>query len=164
LLNRSDEHILIPSKALDQDGDSQMQSSHTEEMTSVNPATPDTRSHELNALNALASELSPPSSQGVPLLSPINGANANGKRPLSTLDVNGDAPPSVRSDWAPATEPAVVHTHEVSGYKWTRQEDEPGWAWKNKKALDEYHRAYDTMIMKDFKIGGEFIWRGPKDE
>ena len=147
--------ILISSKALDQDGDSQMQSSHAEEMTSVNPATPS---------NVLASELSPPSSQGVPLVSPINGANANGKRPLSTLDVNGDAPPFVRSDWAPPTEPAIVHTHEASGYKWTRQEDEPGWAWKNKKALDEYHRAYDTLIMKDFKIGGEFIWRGPKDE
>ena len=123
-------------------------------MASVIPATPDA------GLNAHASELSPPSSQGVPLASPTNGshgANANGKRPLSTLDVNGDAYPPSRSTVPTTSEPGVVHTHEASGYKWTKQEDEPGWAWKNKKALDEYHRAYDTLVMKDLKIGGELI-------
>jgi len=120
-----------------------------ESTTAFQPATPDTRS------SALASELSPPSSQGVPLASPVYGANANGKRPLSTLDVNGDAPPSLRSAQVAAPEPAEVQTHQSSGYTWTKQEDEPGWAWKSKRAVDEANRAQDSLIMKDLRIGGE---------
>ncbi|GAB7338976.1 hypothetical protein MBLNU457_5645t1 [Dothideomycetes sp. NU457] len=138
--------------ALDEDGDSVMQSSLAmqESTASFTPVTPDTRS------NALTSELSPPSSQGVPIASPLHGANANGKRPLSTLDVNGDAPPPLRSAQAAASGPAEVQTHQPSGYTWTKQEDEPGWSWKSKRALDEANRAQDSLVMKDLRVGDRY--------
>ena len=46
-------------------------------------------------------------------------------------------------------------THERSGYQWSRAEDEPGYAWTNKKAVDEYHRAADALVHKDSMVKGE---------
>lgn len=43
-------------------------------------------------------------------------------------------------------------THTPSGYTWTRAEDEPGYSWLNKKALDEASRAWDNMSHKDHMI------------
>ena len=48
-------------------------------------------------------------------------------------------------------------THERSGYQWNRAEDEPGYAWLNKKAMDEYHRAADGLVHKDSMILGMFV-------
>ena len=52
-------------------------------------------------------------------------------------------------------------THERSGYTWGREEDAPGYAWMNKKALDEFHRAWDSLVHKDFMVKGELNcwWR-----
>lgn len=52
-----------------------------------------------------------------------------------------------------------VKTHQKSGYQWSRNEDEPGFAWINKKALDECARAYETLQHKDSYIGSE--WHTP---
>lgn len=48
-------------------------------------------------------------------------------------------------------------THDRSGYTWSREEDAPGYAWLNKKALDEYHRAWDSLVHKDSTVRGESI-------
>ncbi|KAK8196576.1 hypothetical protein M8818_006741 [Zalaria obscura] len=85
-----------------------------------------------------------------------SGANANGKRPLSTLDSNGD--PVAGSSRAHG-ESQQLKTHEASGYSWLRQEDEPGWGWRNKKAVDEAARAYDSLVYKDKRIGNR--WGDP---
>jgi hypothetical protein len=47
-----------------------------------------------------------------------------------------------------------VQTHASSGYRWTRAEDEPGYAWSNKKALDEMGRALDSLAHKDVAVKG----------
>lgn len=31
-----------------------------------------------------------------------------------------------------------VRTHQASGFQWQRAEDEPGYGWLNKKAVDEF--------------------------
>jgi len=121
----------------DDDGDSQMQSALTDLDKPVTPNHP-----HLGSI-----DISPPNSQGMPTAS--IGANANGKRPLSTVDI-GEAPMRV------AVEPPKIKTHEQSGYTWVRQEEEPGWAWKNKRAVDEANRAYEGLLMKDFGVGNRY--------
>lgn len=49
-----------------------------------------------------------------------------------------------------------TQTHSSSGYRWSRAEDEPGYAWSNKKALDEMARALDALAHKDAAVKGEF--------
>jgi len=85
-------------------------------------------------------------------------ANANGKRPLSTIDSNGDthkmqAPRSGATE--ASSELPEVKTHAQSGYSWTSPEDEPGWAWNNKRAVEEANRAWESLIMKDLHIFSE---------
>lgn len=48
-----------------------------------------------------------------------------------------------------------VKTHS-SGYKWSAKEDEPGYSWGSKKAQDEYKRAADQMVHKDFGVRCEY--------
>ncbi|KAF4547854.1 Hypothetical protein D9617_35g090050 [Elsinoe fawcettii] len=104
------------------------------------------------------SDLSPPSSQTAPLPSPR--ANANGKRPLSTLDNNVElSHPTTRSANAATTkdaEPQEVKTHQPSGYTWVKTEDEPGYSWKNKRAIEEAERAWGTILHKDRKVGNRY--------
>lgn len=121
------------------------------------PATPSAQT-----LPAHLADLSPPNSQGgVPL--PANmkdsGANANGKRPISTLDGNGDvggpaASAGLRSARVPDAQ-SQVKTHPASGYTWTKPEDEPGYLWKNKRAVEDAHKAHDSLVYKDYGVLGE---------
>lgn len=39
--------------------------------------------------------------------------------------------------------------HVESGYSWTREEDAPGYKWKNKKATEEAARAWDSLVGKE---------------
>lgn len=115
-------------------------------------------------------------------------ANANGKRPLNhisnstdhegstdegdpststtsallededaataTMTMGGTAPPA--HDFPP-------QTHAASGYTWNRVEDEPGYAWTNKKAVDECNRAWDMLTHRDHMVKGESCaveWKG----
>ena len=127
--------------------------------------------------------LSPPNSQGgvalpnttMPSVAPsASGANVNGKRPLDSLDAQGDAMAAAAaglgSDGLGAAPPAVgaggeggrptkVHTHAESGYSWSKIEDAPGWSWQNRKALDEAQRAWETGVVgKDRTVKGQFVY------
>lgn len=107
-------------------------------------------------------------------------ANANGKRPLNTISNGLDSEHVgvervTRSSAAAAATTAAaandgtgtgtgtaasnggqnVHEHAGSGYRWERPEDEPGHAWKNKKAVDEYNRAAEGLLHKDVMVRGE---------
>lgn len=42
--------------------------------------------------------------------------------------------------------------HPPTGYTWSRDEDAPGYAWKNKKAQEEFARAMDQIQDKDRMI------------
>lgn len=65
-----------------------------------------------------------------------------GPQPASQ-PLNGPLPTSVLN---------IRQTHP-SGYSWIRDEDAPGFGWKNKKATDDYMRAMDQIIDKDRMIG-----------
>ena len=138
-------HPLRPSAGLDNDGDSQMQSD------SAKATTP---------LPTSVAEISPPSSQGVPLsYSPtaaisVAGANANGKRPLSHSEANGEAPPALRSGQTKEMA-GQVKTHAQSGYTWSKAEDEPGHSWNSRRAVEDANRAWDGVLMKEMRIGSK---------
>lgn len=97
--------------------------------TTASPATP------MNAsISNLTAELSPPNSQGGASrdTSTLSSAvNANGKRPLSL------------AQGAPA---AGAHTDAETGYSWSKQEEQPGWEWKNTRAREEENRALDSIV------------------
>lgn len=144
-----------------------MQSSNStspDQIADFYPDKPSTPLHQTGLPNL--AELSPPNSQGAPLsLSTSNiavprGANANGKRPLSTVDNNGDARaavPALRGGDAVPEPPMPVKTHAPSGYSWTKAEDEPGWSWKNKRFQEDANRAWESLVLKDRRIGSELM-------
>ncbi|KAK4540543.1 hypothetical protein LTR36_009073 [Oleoguttula mirabilis] len=84
-------------------------------------------------------------------------ANANGKRPIQTIsngadhDDDGDAIVAMGGGKAGANvkprQDFPPRTHAGSGYTWARAEDEPGYAWGNKKAQDESYRAWDREVV-----------------
>jgi hypothetical protein len=153
MVKRKASYQLTPlSPPSDIDGDSAMHSSDDEmfpdEALSNNPATP------LNAsLQTLAaSELSPPNSQGGPANGPreasslSSAVNANGKRPLSLVQSGGTT-----------TAAKEAHTDADTGYSWTKQEDQPGWEWKNSRAREDESRALDTIIDQGAQIKSEYM-------
>lgn len=75
-------------------------------------------------------------------------ANSNGKRPHGAL-TNGAEEDEVEN-MPNAGKP--VKTHNGSGYRWTRAEDEPGYSWSNKKAFDEMNKAWDGLVHKDAMV------------
>ena len=87
-------------------------------------------------------------------------ANSNGKRPHGSLSNGADEDeavetmPNAGSAGSAGRSNAPTQTHASSGYCWTRAEDEPGYAWMNKKALDEMGRAYDSLAHKDVVVKG----------
>lgn len=65
-------------------------------------------------------------------------ANSNGKRPIQTIsNGNDDMDELAAMANGKARQDLPVKTHQSSGYQWQRAEDEPGYAWLNKKAVDE---------------------------
>lgn len=39
--------------------------------------------------------------------------------------------------------------YKSTGYTWSREEDAPGYGWKNKKAVEDYNRASYQLVDKD---------------
>jgi hypothetical protein len=102
--------------------------------------------------------LSPDESQTTPNMptaaSGAHLANSNGKRPHGALLNGGEEDEAVESMPNTARSNAPVQTHASSGYRWSRPEDEPGYAWRNKKATDEMARALDGLVHKDLDVRG----------
>ena len=137
----------------DHDGDSQMLSSAEESDFDGNRT--QTPANQV----AQPSNLSPPDSQhrsAMPVA--VSGSNANGKRPINTIS-NGADDVEELAAMQPRQE-FLKKTHEKSGYSWSRTEDEPGHAWMNKKALDEYHRAWDSLVHKESMVRGKVLIEG----
>jgi hypothetical protein len=97
-----------------------------------NPATP--HNSNLTGVN----EISPPNSQ--PTTRETLGVNSNGKRPLST----GLAQAVTSS----GTCGSGTHQDAETGYQWSKQEDQPGFEWKNTRAREEEARALDSIVDK----------------
>ncbi|KAG9186480.1 hypothetical protein G6011_09588 [Alternaria panax] len=126
----------------DRDGDSTMHSSPAnaasddemfpDEALPNDPAIP----HNSNLTGV--TEISPPNSQ--PTTRETLGVNSNGKRPLST----GMAQAATSS----GTGGIGTHQDAETGYRWSKQEDQPGFEWKNTRAREEEARALDSIVDK----------------
>lgn len=135
-------------------------------------------------LAAAAATTTSTASTSVPAVAPsASGANVNGKRPISSIDATGEslagasanalalgnaaAAATIASASASGasggpsssrladTPQGSVKMHGPSGYSWVRPEDEPGYAWRNKKTMDEYTRTWEAMVDKDRTVGSE---------
>lgn len=73
-----------------------------------------------------------------------NGKNANGKRTLAAAE---DGVGAGGGSGAEQSAQAVGQQGRV--------EDEPGYAWRNKKAQEEYARAMDQIVDKVRMIGSK---------
>lgn len=120
------------------------------------PETPSTRPQTSSF------DLSPPNSQGPPapistLASSASAPNANGKRPLSTLESTHDPASPIQPAMLRTTNGAALErqTHQPSGYSWTQPEDAPGYAWRNKRAVEDAERAWATVLDKDKRVASE---------
>ena len=118
-------------------------------------SSPEDSDSELNQ-TMQTSILSPPDSQHRSAMpasaSGSAGANANGKRPINTISNGAE---EVEELGQKPRQEFPTKTHERSGYKWSRAEDEPGYAWLNKKSMDEYHRTWDSLVHKDAMVRGK---------
>lgn len=123
------------------------------------PAPTDQDSHMTSSPPA-AALLSPADSQSQTLptmptsASGAHLANSNGKRPHGSLSNGADEDEAVETMPNAGRSNAPTQTHASSGYRWIRAEDEPGFAWNNKKALDEMGRAWDSLAHRDVVVKG----------
>ena len=84
-------------------------------------------------------------------------ANSNGKRPHGSLSNGADEDETVETMPNANRSNAPTQTHASSGYRWTRAEDEPGYAWTNKKAVDEMGRAWEGLAHRDVVVKGMYL-------
>jgi len=86
----------------------------------------------------------------------IESASSNQFKQHSSSTSNGTLPSMTigqgNSSSASNTGHGHKFVHPPTGYTWSRDEDAPGYAWKNKKAQEEYARAMDQIQDKDKMI------------
>lgn len=141
----------------DYEGDSQMHSSPDDsEIDTQTPTAQITNASDLQ---------SPPNSQQrsttdmPPAASGIAIANSNGKRPIQTIsNGNDDLEEIATMANGKARAELPLQTHQQSGYSWRRHDDAPGYGWLNKKAVDEYQRAYDGLVHRDLVVTRTYEW------
>jgi hypothetical protein len=47
-----------------------------------------------------------------------------------------------------------VYTDQETGYQWSKQEEQPGWEWKNQRAREEEQRALELIADQGAMIKG----------
>ncbi|KAK8192787.1 hypothetical protein IWZ00DRAFT_265354 [Phyllosticta capitalensis] len=55
-----------------------------------------------------------------------------------------------------SNKPLVPSVHAASGYRWEREADAPGWAWKNKKAQEDWFKAEETFVDRDRMVKARY--------
>ena len=137
-------------------------SNSNEDLTLSSPSDSDTQTPLQNSTSNI--QILTPDSQSQPLrqtsnmpISPtgLAGANSNGKRPINTISNGADDVEDLASSGKPRQQDFPPKVHERSGYVWEREEDAPGYIWLNKKAQDEYHRAAEALVHREFMVGSE---------
>ncbi|KAK4634913.1 hypothetical protein CLAFUW4_02141 [Fulvia fulva] len=143
--------------------DSRMSSPSRSSSTS-SPDTTTTTTPQTHLTNTAI--LSPPDSQHRTMPAPTTAstsasstsiANSNGKRPIQTIsNGNDDMDELAAMANGKARQDMPVRTHQASGFQWQRAEDEPGYGWLNKKAVDEFSRVAETLQHKDSMIKNRY--------
>ncbi|MCJ1284728.1 hypothetical protein MMC26_004064 [Xylographa opegraphella] len=128
----------------DKDRDSQMLSSDSgNESDSMFPSASDPPTPQNPGSNTLehfrSSQLSPPNSQD-----PIN-MNRN-EMQEDLMDMSEQQLGELSSGGMSSTMGVTINEESKDA------ENEPGWAWKNQKAMDDYQRAMDQVLDKNFNL------------
>ena len=120
------------------------------------PSTPRPTSSHMPPL----AELSPPSSQSrgtgiaasntktptaFDILSRSGATNGTGAGTTTTTNVQSGP-----------TAGGQVKVHEPTGYQWVRTEDEPGYAWKNRKAQEEALKALEHIVDREKMVANRY--------
>src|SRR5579871_3034418 len=135
-------------------------------LPSSGPATlhaPSTPNHNPDSATE-PSSLSPPDSRGVPVLAPAQNTKQQQQQhqqqqqqsspssampPTEVLNANGkrtlDAATDTSTPGASQISGKYLGRHE-GGYAWDREEDAPGYAWRNTKAQEEGQRALSQIV------------------
>ncbi|KAK7511329.1 uncharacterized protein IWZ02DRAFT_440867 [Phyllosticta citriasiana] len=50
----------------------------------------------------------------------------------------------------------VPSVHAASGYRWEREADAPGWAWKNKKAQEDWYKAEESFVERERMVRARY--------
>ncbi|KAI9656880.1 MAG: hypothetical protein M1821_003519 [Bathelium mastoideum] len=125
------------------------------------PSTPRQSSSHLPPV----SELSPPSSQSRQASSSTNTtSNALAQSALGiasdsamgTALTNGVGPLANTRSGGASAGTGEIKVHEGTGYQWIRVEDEPGYAWRNRKAQEEAMKALEQIVDKEKMIGSRY--------
>lgn len=142
--------MLIQTLALDEDGDSTMQSTPDDDdkddlfPSADVPTTP----------KAPTSELSPPTSHGRGLFSDSAAPSATGSLTnTSALNENGKRSLTIGGGGAKGTQSSQKSGYQ---YQWEKDEDSPGYAWKNKRATEDANRSWDNVVERDRMIGNRY--------
>jgi hypothetical protein len=129
-----------------------------------NPSTPRQTASQMPPI----SELSPPNSQHRnhadtrPTLNSTAAVAPNGEAAAMLHDAPSTAMSGIHmtEDGPPATgtmqAQGAVKTHQPTGYQWINNEDAPGWAWENRKAMEEAVKALEGVIDKGKMVGTKF--------
>jgi hypothetical protein len=130
----------------DADGDSQMHSSSdSDESSSLmfpsanDPPTPRDTARPSILDQLRGSELSPPGSQGN-----LPGGFQSGQRE-DMMGHTGMQGEGIGTEQMDPNGGGVSGDHVTDG-------KEPGWAWKNKTAVEEYHRAMEQVVDQTFSL------------
>lgn len=92
-----------------------------------------------------------------PITNPVDPLAAFGSDMSPPASQSAEIPAAANSE-ATRSQPsrfrqAQVLTHVPSGYLYTREEDAPGYLWKNKRAQEEFHRAMRDVDAKNVVVG-----------
>lgn len=144
---------LTPLNRADADGDSTMHSSpeldaDDEMFPDEGPSTP--RNAATFALDP-ASELSPPNSQGPSNVPRDDNFSAALAATPSVINANGKRTHQAASG-AAGKESGTLHTDSVTGYQWFKQDDQPGFEWKNNRAREDEARALELIVDRSLQI------------
>ena len=130
---------------------------------------PSTPNHQLHPATE-PSSLSPPDSRGVPGLAPALNTKQQQQQqqqqspsstmpPAEVLNANGKRTLDAATGAAtPGAGPALgkyLGRHE-GGYAWDREEDAPGFAWRNAKAQEEGQRALGQIVDLGVMVKGMY--------
>ncbi|KAF2266890.1 hypothetical protein CC78DRAFT_110709 [Lojkania enalia] len=144
----------------DADGDSTMHSSpELEALDDDNEMFPDEAAGPSTPRNPsgfsldLTSELSPPNSQGPPQVASRDEDSTSLQCSPSALNTNGKRARTSHRNAAPGEN---VHVDQETGYTWTKNEEQPGWEWKNNRAREEEGRALDGIADKGLQIKSRY--------
>lgn len=128
---------------LDADGDSQMRSSSDEDESEALFPSDSIPQKQNPTSSTFTSELSPPASQDAPEESGFQDEE---------MDLTGSHDAATLNKWGGGPKNALNTTVRKDEDETKGEEQEPGYAWNNQKAKDDFHRAWDQVTDKNFSL------------